>query len=397
MQIAAWTLPVSGEAAQPDLVLTPEGQLLLSWVAPREGGGHRLQLARGHAQADDPGDWSVVTVAEGDDWFVNWADTPHVWALADGSVWAHWLRSTGPGHMDYGIALARSPDAGRSWSAPALVNLPDVPGDHGFVSFWRHDAQTLGIAWLDSRGKQASGEAAQGHAHAHTHGAGAMMLRAALYRPGAGEQAPTAQAQWLLDDATCDCCPTATAMTADGPVVAYRGRSAGEIRDIRVVRLRDGHWHAPVTVHDDGWQIAGCPVNGPALASAGDALWVAWYTEAPGIPTLRLAHAEDGTRGFSAPVTLAEGPAVLGRVALAVAGDRVLAAWLEQAGDAQQLLLASMDRHGAVRRQVVALLDARGRASGMPRLVADVDHAWLVWVDVDNARPTLQGRRVTLE
>ena len=89
-------------SAQPDLIVAPDGRLLLSWVEPAGERGHRLQLAA--TLAGETGWAPALAVAEGEGWFVNWADTPRVQALADGSLWAHWLERTGPSRMDYGIA-----------------------------------------------------------------------------------------------------------------------------------------------------------------------------------------------------------------------------------------------------------------------------------------------------
>ena len=52
-------------------------------------------------------------------------------------------------------------------------------------------------------------------------------------------------------------------------VPVYRDRTEAEIRDIAIVRLVDGIWSDPALVSADGWEIAGCPVNGPAIDSAG--------------------------------------------------------------------------------------------------------------------------------
>lgn len=389
-RIASLPLPATGDAAQPDLVLSASGDLLLSWVEPLDGGGHRLQLARRNAAAKDAA-WRTSTIASGADWFVNWADTPHVWTLPDGSLWAHWLRKTGPGRMDYGIDLARSSDDGASWSAPRMVNLPDRPSDHGFVSFWTHGDARLGIAWLDSRQKSATPPTTHGHDAAsddHGHGGGPMMLRGGVF-----DAEVTPLADWPLDTSTCDCCPTASAMTSRGPVVVYRGRSAEEIRDIRIVRLEDGIWSTPRSVHDDGWKIAGCPVNGPAVAARGDDVWVAWYTEAEGQPSVRIAMSQDAGATFSVPLRIAEGADVMGRVALAATPEHVLVSWLQEHRDTGQSLHVarldpSLQRFDTLQ---VATLQARGRASGNPRLVANAERAWLVWVDVDDGKPRLRG------
>lgn len=388
----AWTLPAPAGSAQPDLMATPDGALLLSWVEPAGEGRHRLQFAR-HANGSTANTWNVPqTIAEGDDWFLNWADTPHVIALQDGSLWAHWLRSTGPGRMDYGIDLVRSGDGGAQWTKPQLVHPSGTPGDHGFVTFWPHARDRLGIAWLDSRQKAA--DAHGGHdAHAsHDHGGGApMMLRAALY-----DAAATQQGEWPLDASTCDCCTTSSAMTDRGVVVVYRGRTDEEIRDTRLVRFDGTAWTAPRDVHADGWKIAGCPVNGPVVVARGNVVWTAWYTEAAGVPELRAARSDDAGDRFSAPVTLARGTQVMGRLSLALGGDQLHAAWLEQGDDETQHLV--MQRHDLqwqhAERVDVARLSARGRASGMPRMAYADGAAWMVWTDVQDGGPVVRGASV---
>jgi hypothetical protein len=387
--VDAWEPPASAGAAQPDLVATHDGALLLSWLEPAGEAGHRLRFSRLPTQATD---WEAPrTIAEGAKWFVNWADTPHVYALPDGSLWAHWLRSTGPSRMDYGIDLVRSGDGGVTWSAPQLVHPSGTPGDHGFVTFWPQARDQLGIAWLDSRQKAAAGHAGHddgGHDHA---GGAAMMLRAATYDAQA-----TQQAEWPLDSSTCDCCTTSSAVTDRGVVVVYRGRSASEIRDTRLVRFDGERWTAPRDVHADGWQIAGCPVNGPMTVADGATVWVAWYTEADGVPELRAARSADAGDTFGAPVTLAKGMQVLGRVGLSRGDGHLLVSWLEQAQDERQtLVLGRYDEAWAGAQRVdVATLSVRGRASGIPRLQWHDDAAWLAWTDVAGEAPRLRGARV---
>ena len=390
-------LPAGSIASQPDLVATPDGGWLLGWVEPApldEGAdhasSHRLMFSRVAAGAAA---WSKpAAIAEGDNWFLNWADTPHVQVLPDGSLWAHWLRSTGPGRMDYGIDLVRSGDGGASWSAPTLVNLADSPGDHGFVSFWPQGRDRLGMAWLDSRQKAAA--IAAGHAAADDdphHGGGApMMLRAAVFDADRNRAS-----EWPLDASTCDCCTTSAAMTSRGPVVVYRGRTAGEIRDIRLVRLDGDTWTAPRDVHADGWMMPGCPVNGPVVVARDEQVWVAWFTQADGPPELRIARSDDAGDSFGAPLTVARGEHVLGRASLALAGDQLLLAWLEET-DVQRLQLAryALDLSGKPQRRELARLALRGRASGMPRLAVQGAEARIVWTDVQDGNPVLRGLRL---
>ncbi len=391
-----WPMPsVAGKAAQPDLSITPHGEALLAWVERRNDGTPALKYSRTSIDATGrsrgPDEWQAPrTIAEGSDWFVNWADTPHLLALDDGTLWAHWLQRNGSGVYDYGIALTRSADGGTTWSEPIRIEPPGAKNDYGFVAMWPHAPGTLGIAWLDSRQKSAG---ADHHAH-DGHAGGAMMLRAAVFDANGNRTV-----EWPLDRSTCDCCTTAAALTARGPVLAYRGRSEGEIRDIRLVRFDGDRWSEPKDVHADGWKFAGCPVNGPAVAARGNMVWVAWYTEAEGKPSLRIARSIDAGDRFDPARHVADGEGLLGRAALALEGNTLWLAWLaERAGgrDGQQLWLARIDaRSGAVEsKQVVAELAARGRATGLPRLLARDGEAHLVITDFSDGQTRLRGLRV---
>ena len=57
----------------------------------------------------------------------------------------------------------------------------------------------------------------------------------------------------------CECCQTSMAISGDIPIVVYRDRSEGEIRDIYYSRYIDSNWTEPHPIHNDGWEINGCP------------------------------------------------------------------------------------------------------------------------------------------
>src|SRR5690606_13838480 len=93
-----------------------------------------------------------------------------------------------------------------------------------------------------------------------------------------------------LDELACDCCQTDAAVTDAGPVVVYRDRTFGEIRDNVAVRYADGAWQQGVTLGPDGWRIEGCPVNGPAVAARGMEVVAAWFTAPGNAPKTRFAR-----------------------------------------------------------------------------------------------------------
>jgi hypothetical protein len=375
-------MPVSTPAAQPDLVVAPDGALLLSWLEPQSS-GHVFKLATYRNGA-----WGEVReIAHGDDWVANWADTPHLAVTPDGAVWAHWLRKSGQGGYD--VVLVRSGDAGTTWSAPITVNDDATPTEHGFVSLWPASRDRLGIAWLD--GRNSGGE----DGHASHHGQAAMTLRTATF-----DAALDRFDERELDAMTCDCCQTDAALTSRGPLLAYRDRTvdertAEEIRDVVTVRFDGKQWSPARPVHEDHWKMSACPVNGPAVAARGDAVLVAWYTAAADMPTVRLARSPDGGERFEAPLMLDSGPQVQGRADVAMDAHNAWVLWSREEQGVQSLQMArfTSDLKQKIQGGEVARLQGRGRATGFARMAIAEGAAYMVWTDVLDGKPELHGAR----
>ncbi|MFQ5720322.1 MAG: hypothetical protein ACE5IK_12305, partial [Acidobacteriota bacterium] len=223
--------------------------------------------------------WSPPsTVVTGADLFVNWADFPSVTRTAAGTLLAHWLQRSDKGTYSYDVQLARSTDQGASWKPLGPLHADGTASEHGFVSAVP-EGDGVRVFWLDGRqtvpgSRREKDDPAPAVTAAAQHGSrdpgdgtqerGAMSLRTAMVGTLISDRR-------LLDDRVCDCCQTAAVMTAAGPLVAYRDRSAAEIRDISIIRATPDGWSAPVPIHADGWKVPGCPVNGPAVAAdAGD-------------------------------------------------------------------------------------------------------------------------------
>ncbi|MDQ3269713.1 MAG: glycoside hydrolase, partial [Pseudomonadota bacterium] len=389
-----WPLPVDGHAAQPDLIVAPDGGVLLSWIEPdgSASASHALKFARFADEA-----WSQPqAIASGDDWFVNWADTPHIAATADGALWAHWLQKSSAATYSYDVALVRSGDGGSNWSAPVLVNDDGTPTEHGFVSLWPASNDSLGIAWLDGRRTASQG----GHGAATSHGgaeaghgseAAMMTLRATVFDP-----ALQRSADQELDLSTCDCCQTDAVATPAGAILAYRDRTAAEIRDIYVARFQDGAWQPADRVHADDWTMPACPVNGPAIHARGSNAIVGWYTAAGGTPMVKLAHSSNAGASFASPRAIDGGDAVQGRVAVALGESAAWVLWLRETGASQSLQLAlfSPDLGRELQRIEVATLQGRGRGTGFPQMVLSGETAHVIWTDVVDGKPRLHGATI---
>ena len=389
--IEAWPLPAMlPGSASPDLVAVAGGRLLLSWVNSQPGRRHIMQFSS-YDMAGARWEMAPTTIAVGNSMFVNWADTPHVMATPDGALWAHWLQKNGSAPYAYDVRLARSHDGGRNWSAPVSPHDDGSETEHGFVSLWPQETGTLGIAWLDGRNTAGGHDA---HAADGPGAGGAMSLRAAAFDGALRKSSETE-----VDASVCDCCQTAVAVTARGPLLVYRGRTEGEIRDIHATRLQGDAWTTPKPVHADGWVMPACPVNGPAVAADGEAVVAAWYTAADGdVPEVRIAHSADAGDSFAAPITLDRGDAVQGRVTVALGDGQAWVLWLREDADGQALWLSrrSPDLATEHQRMEVARLAGRGRGTGFPQLAVAGGVAHVVWTDIDDGVPGLHGARIVV-
>jgi hypothetical protein len=358
--------PAAGGAMLPRLSSDPSGRLWLSWVEPIPT-GHALRFA-----SLGEGGWSPAqTAAQGDGWFVNWADFPSVVHLGEGRMAAHWLRKLEGGPYAYEFLMSVSADGGAHWSEPTPPHGDQTPTEHGFASLFSVPGGA-GAVWLDGR-NTSGGE----HANGHHHGHGAMTLRA-----GGLDWAGLPLPEHELDGSVCDCCPTAAAVTPHGITVLYRGRSEAEIRDIRAVTLGENGWTLPVAVADDGWEMPACPVNGPALAAHGEQLAAGWFTAAQGQPRVLVSFSSDGGRSWTKPVEAASG-AALGRVAIVMPdANSAVVSWLEHVAEGAELRYRRVPAQG--RPAVVHSLatTSPSRSSGFPQMALAESRLVFAWTRV---------------
>jgi hypothetical protein len=259
-------------------------------------------------------------------------------------------------------------DGGTNWSAPMSPHDDGTPTEHGFVTLFAAGGAAQAV-WLDGR------HTGGGHDHAVGAG-GAMTVRSATI----GTDGRRAGTDVEIDARACDCCQTDAAITADGPVVVYRDRSDREVRDIALVRYSGGRWSEPVHVHDDGWKIDACPVNGPAIDAHGRTVAVAWFTGAD-VPRVRLAFSQDAGRTFSRPIEVADGD-VTGRVDVVLLDDgRAVVSWLQPSATGAEIRAQPFDDSGTAGVPVVIAASSVQRASGFPQMVRAGEGLLFAWTD----------------
>lgn len=356
-----YSSPSGPDALGQRLTKGPTGDVLLSWI-DREADGGTLRVA----SLGDNG-WSeprlVVTEPR---MFVNWADFPSVTSLGDDRWIAHWLKYSGDLPYSYDVVVAQSGDGGASWSSPMSPHTDGTLTEHGFVSMWPAAAGT-GLIWLD--GRKTAGETAEDVA------ASGMTLRSAVIDADGG-----LSGEQEIDALICDCCQTDIAVSSAGPIAVYRDRTSDEIRDISISRYVDGRWQAPEPFSDDGWEIDGCPVNGPAIAAHGDLVAIAWFTAAKNSPIVKARVSKNGGKTFGDTIIIDTGR-TLGHVDVAYIGDSSFAvSWMKPDDGLSNILLRSLTSEGDL-----SLYKTAGRtavARNVPQLVEHDGNLIVAWTDI---------------
>tara|TARA_B100000686_G_scaffold338586_1_gene411319 strand:+ start:705 stop:1916 length:1212 start_codon:yes stop_codon:yes gene_type:complete len=363
--------PAPENSALSRVVSDKSGRIYLSWVN-REGDSARFE----YSKLMDSGWSNPETISEGHDWFVNWADFPML-SVNAGNMAAHWLRMSADGTYDYNIEASFFVAGTRNWSEARIIHNDGVNAEHGFVSMLPMDGGSTMFTWLDGRNTKL--EEAYGE----------MTLRAGVF-DAAGKKLD----EWELDHRVCDCCQTSSAITAKGPLIVYRDRSDSEVRDISIVRYIDGSWTAPLPVHDDGWQISGCPVNGPSVSADDNRVAVSWFTAKDDIPKVLLALSNDAGETFTSPLTVSS-INTNGRVGTAILDNgNVVVSWIDTAEEAR-IMLSLYSAVGAFVGSYEIADTSASRRSGFPIIEGVGNSVYISWTDVSAASQVRIARLVS--
>lgn len=361
-------LPAGPGSLAPSLQ-TVGGDVLATWLERPGGLARRLVLSRLHE-----GRWSApVTIAEGEKIVASWADVPRIAPAVDGSMVASWAEATGLEGETYDAIVARSLDGGATWKRVGRLHADTTRAEHGFVTLVPDDGAVRAF-WLDGREAGRPG--------------GTTQLRTALV-------GDTVQGEVVVDAAVCDCCQTAGASTPSGAIVAYRDRTSDEVRDVWFAR-RDGAAWVSAGVAKDGWSVAGCPVNGPSMASGEGLLALAWYTYAESTHRVRVAFSRDHGATFGPPVEV-DAPEVarspIGRASVIVDGDTAIVGWMASDREEASVLVRRVSAAGASGPEVRLAKSIAGRDGGFPRLARTPQDLVAAWTE---AGPPSRVRAIRL-
>jgi hypothetical protein len=229
-----------------------------------------------------------------------------------------------------------------------------------------------------------------------------MAAKSALYYADAAAAAPR---EVRIANGVCYCCKTALAAGAGGKVfAAWRHVYPGNLRDIAFSVSSDGGrtFAPPARVSEDGWEIDGCPDDGPAMAvDARGTVHLVWPTVInPSNPEGALFYAttRDG-RAFSPRVRV---PA-LGSLKpthpqiVADARGRVVVAWDELVKGRRVVGVREVRRGdaGGVEFGPIATVST-SEAASYPVLAATSSGIVAVWTSGGSDTATIGVRRIPL-
>jgi len=374
--------PASTQSGEPNLFVSEEGRVYLSWIDALENDEYALRFSVWEEEK-----WTTPqTIAQDSGWFVNWADFPSVVASGDHMA-AHWLTKSGSGTFEYDVTIALSDNRGADWSTPFVLHQDSLQAEHGFVSMLPYQGKTFAV-WLDGRNTKPKKE--QGHEHHHEEGA--MSLRTAIF-----DSEGKVEKREELDGRICDCCQTDAISIGENIYVVYRDRSQQEIRDIYIARYHQGRWSQPRPVHQDQWQIKGCPVNGPAICGRGSKIAVAWFTAARDTSKVQLAISTDGADSFSMPIRVDHGNP-LGRVdVLMLNTEHLVLSWMERTDNGAEIRLAVFDKHHQLVADKRVAYTGYARANGFPVMEMDDEQIFFTWTQASEDKTQVKTAVLDIE
>lgn len=347
--------PSGAASVQPNWSVTPEGGALLSWIEPAKDGSYSLRYAvRRGANWSEP-----HTIAAQRHFFRHPAELPEVAQLSEHQWLAHWVEMPKESSEAEYVYTSASTD-GVHWTMPVMAHRDRAPVQHGLASMVASGAGESSLFWL---------------------------------KAGADEDGPTALMRTIVDASgkeireerlapdVCACCPTAVAKTSKGLLLAYRGHTPEDIRDISVLRFENGRWSQPKNLYADNWHINACPTNAASVASAGDRVAISWFTSAQDRPKTEIAFSSDSGSTFSKPVTVSTGHS-FGYTSVVLDDAGAIVSWLEQgpAGSAARVLIRPIAFAGTA--GPVVEVAAGGRMGlGYPRLFHSGGDNFIAWGD----------------
>lgn len=266
------------------------------------------------------------------------------------------------------VLTTRSVDGGESFAPPRPITSNKESQRFEAVGL---DADgTVFAAWLDKRNRVPAKQSGQKY-----DGAG-------LFFASSKDGGATYSEARLAADNTCECCRLGLGFAGPGhPVVLFRNIFEGGVRDHAIVTFSDSSTPGEVRrVSKDDWQIAACPHHGPSLAvSAAGTYHVTWYTSGKARKGLFYARSQDEGRTFSDPVPIGRADRNPTRPYVLSGPRGTTIAWKEFDGEKTAVNVMTSHDDGLNWSKPVTVATTTD-TSDHPLLVSDGQKTYLSWM-----------------
>ncbi len=102
------------------------------------------------------------------------------------------------------------------------------------------------------------------------------------------------QAERVIDPVVCDCCNISMLVDTKGALNVFYRDNNHDIRDIaRMISTNNGvSFSKPQIMHNDKWEIKGCPHSGPTSVATANGSLITWFSGANEKMGVRLVNSE---------------------------------------------------------------------------------------------------------
>ncbi len=341
-KLGSFDPPASPGSTSPSLAsedlttITRQHEILMTWLEP-DGG---LRFARLSDQA-----WSAPVTITRAVTRLDPQDRPSLTVIDTQGVRRTLIARTGD-------VIARSPDAGRTWTRLPTLALPFASfagGDEGGYAFWLEAGEEGAAKLLGTR---------------------------------------LLAGQTLLDPQAAGGSSTAAVMSWGGPIVVYRTGGAAQIA---LVRRQDAQWTPPQLVHSESARPVRPTQGGPQVVALRRQVAIAWSTAAGNRERVLVAFSSDAGKTFGAPVEAAAGAgdgAPLGPVDIALDDDgQALVLWRVDTGSGRSSrVLARVTSAGTRGKPLVIAPRLPADLASIPQITRAGERIAATWVEGDPSR-----------
>jgi hypothetical protein len=266
------------------------------------------------------------------------------------------------------VLYTRSADGGKTFSALRPITASNE--SQRFEALGLDADGSVFAAWLDKRNRVPAQQRGQKY-----DGAG-------LFFASSNDGGVTYSESRMAQDNTCECCRLGLAFAGPGrPVIVFRNIFEGGVRDHAIVTFSDPATPGEVhRVSRDDWQIAACPHHGPSLSiSAAGTYHVAWYTNGKVRKGLFYARSRDGGATFSEPLPIGRPDRNPTRPYVIAGPQETAMVWKEFDGEKTTVNLMTSRDDGAT-WSPAKTISSTTDASDHPLLVSDGRRSYLSWM-----------------